>query len=236
MKHLIIAAVGDGSLHKEWISGHPQYDVALIYYGGNDTLAEQYAGEVKYFTRNKGQKYFLVKTFLKANPNLLDNYDYVWLPDDDVSIGSAALNSFFDIAIKYNLYLCQPAMTGYVSHKITKPRKFTLLRYTNFVEVLAPLMKKEVLLTLMDSFDINESAWGFEFLWAQQLGNPKNKIAIIDAIKMRHTRPVGTDYSRFKIHPWDDLKQLNEQYQFGLDLKKFKRNFKVHKRLFKLFA
>lgn len=93
-----------------------------------------------------------------------------------------------------------------------------------------------MLLILMDSFDINESAWGFEFLWAQMLGNPKDKIAIIDAIQMRHTRPVGTDYSRFKIHPWDDLKQLNEQYQFGLDLKKFKRNFKVHKRLFKLFA
>lgn len=55
MKHLIIAAVGNGSLHMEWISGHPQFDVALIYYVGNDALAEQYTGEVKYFTRNKGQ-------------------------------------------------------------------------------------------------------------------------------------------------------------------------------------
>ena len=107
----------------------------------------------------------------------------------------------FEIAEQYDLYLAQPAMKGYVSHQITLPQPGNLLRYTNFVEVLAPLMNLETLMLCKDTFDENYSGWGYDFLWPYLLNYPKDKIAIIDSIIMTHTKPVGTNYSRFPVHP-----------------------------------
>lgn len=39
---------------------------------------------------------------------------------------------------------------------------------------------------------------------------PKDKIAIIDDITAVHTKPVGRDYSRFRIKPETELKHLLE--------------------------
>ena len=69
------------------------------------------------------------------------------------------------------------------------------------VEVLAPLMSLDTLMLVKDTFDENYSGWGYDFLWPYLLEYPQDKIAIIDSIVMKHTKPVGTDYSRFPIHP-----------------------------------
>jgi hypothetical protein len=39
-------------------------------------------------------------------------------------------------------------MDGYVSHEITKPVENSILRYTNFVEVLAPMFDLDSLLKI----------------------------------------------------------------------------------------
>jgi hypothetical protein len=102
----------------------------------------------------------------------------------------------------------QPSMVGFISHSITKKRILSFIRYTNFVEVLAPLMSLNCLIKLKDTFNLNESSWGLDILWPLLLKYPKNKIAIIDKIFMRHTKPVGGDYSRFKDHPSEDLRNI----------------------------
>jgi hypothetical protein len=86
------------------------------------------------------------------------------------------------------------------------------LRYTNFVEVLAPLFDLESLLKVYHLFDLNYSSFGFDYLWAHLLGYPQNKIAIIDDIIMDHTKPVGQDYSHFPRQPWDELLELLYKY------------------------
>jgi len=212
MKNLIISAVGDESLHTEWIAGDPQFDLALIYYGNNETIAAAYEKEAKWLVKLKGMKYHLIDQFLQLYPAIIDNYDYVWLPDNDVSISTDAINQLFRIAKEEALELCQPAMTGYLSHPITKPAPRLLLRYTNFIEVLAPLMSTKSLAILKESFTLNYSGWGFDYLWPYLLGNPRKSIAIVDAITMNHTKPVGNDYSRFPTHPKKELKALLKQY------------------------
>ena len=126
---------------------------------------------------------------------------------DDIIV-ETMINKMFEIANKYELLLSQPAMKGYVSHQITVPQPNSLLRYTNFVEVLAPLMSLETLLLCKDTFDENYSGWGYDFLWPYLLNYPKDKIAIIDSIIMTHTKPVGTNYSRFPIHPSLESEQM----------------------------
>lgn len=217
MRNLIISAVGDESLHHEWIAGDTQFDLALIYYGNNEKVAKSYEKDAKWLVRLKGMKYHLIVLFLNQFPNIIADYDFVWLPDNDVSISTKSINQLFSIAKEQQLQLCQPAMTGYLSHPITKPAPRLLLRYTNFIEVLAPLMNTKSLSKLKESFTLNYSGWGFDYLWPYLLGNPRNTIAIIDAITMHHTKPVGNDYSRFPIHPKKELKALLKK--FGGEIK-----------------
>lgn len=235
MKNLIIAAVGDNSLHHNWIQGIPNFDLSLIYFGKNSDIAKKYSQEAKYFKNQSGQKFPLIKSFLLENPNILKTYNFVWMPDDDIFISTEEINTLFDIACSYKLDLCQPGMKGYFSHKFTKPELFTFLRYTNFVEVLAPLMSIKTLINLYESFDISKSGWGLEFYWENIISKNDGKIAIIDSVVMHHTKPIGIDYSRFDIHPRIELENINNKYNLNLNLINFKLNFKVYKRVLKLF-
>ncbi|NCI49119.1 DUF707 domain-containing protein [Sediminibacterium roseum] len=218
MRYLVISAVGDESLHPEWIAGNAGFDLCLLYYGNSDEVAERYAATTALFFMMKGSKYHLLKSFIETNLSFIEGYDYIWLPDNDVSISTADINKLFRIADENKLLLSQPAMTGYISHKVTTPTK-NFLRFTNFVEVLAPLMSRETLLRLKDTFNLNYSGWGYDYLWPYLLGYPRNKIAIIDSVIMKHTKPVGKDYSRFPKHPEKEMKELIKAYAPGLRAK-----------------
>lgn len=199
--YLVISTVGDESLHSEWIQNEPNFDLVLLYYGNNDQIVKEYAKQTPYVYMAKGEKYHLLKSLILSSPEFISNYKYIWLPDNDVSISTENINKMFEIADKYNLCLAQPAMKGHVSHRITLPQPNNLLRYTSFVEVLAPLMNLETLMLCKDTFDENYSGWGYDFLWPYLLDYPKDKIAIIDSVIMTHTKPIGTDYSRFPVLP-----------------------------------
>ncbi|MCA6438296.1 MAG: hypothetical protein IM598_06745 [Chitinophagaceae bacterium] len=219
MKYLIISAVGDDSLHSEWIAGNPEFDLCLIYYGNNETIATSYSKQSTFFHHAQGMKYRLIHEWVKNNFDLVQTYTYIWLPDNDVSIATDHINKLFKTAEEYNLMLSQPAMTGYISHRVTQPQPGSFLRYTNFVEVLAPLMHINTLLKLTDTFLINYSGWGYDYLWPLILGYPENKIAIIDAIIMCHTKPIGTDYSRFPKHPKKEMKEIIKQHKKDIQKK-----------------
>ncbi len=216
MKNLIISAVGDDSLHGEWLAGEAAFDTCLIYYGNKEEVAAAYAQQVRYFYRASGMKYHLLWDWIENNQEIIQGYTYVWLPDNDVSISTADINKLFQLAETYQLQLCQPAMTGYISHPLTEPKPGSFLRYTNFVEVLAPLMHIDTLLKLKSSFRLNYSGWGYDYLWPYLLGYPKNSIAIIDSIIMRHTKPIGADYSRFPKHPKKEMQDIFKQYKKGM--------------------
>ncbi len=222
--NLIISAVGDKSLHKEWIKSHSAFDVVLIYYGNNDEIYSDYKKDALICIAQTGQKYHLIKMFIKENFDFVLKYKYVWLPDDDISISADNLNDMFNIAKEYNLYICQPSVIssdGKVGHEITRPRKGFKLRFTNFVEVMMPLFKVETLLSLYDDFDLSESSWGLDALWPHRLNYPTNRLAIIDEISALHTRSAGSDYSRFKIRPKTELKNILRKYDISFKTKNY---------------
>ena len=208
MDNLIISPVGDNSLHSSWMGDDANFDLVLLYYGDNENIAQSYLYYTPYVYTAKGEKYHLLKSFIQSNLDFISNYKYIWFPDDDVSISTQNINKLFKIATQYELSISQPAMEGYISHEITKPIPNSLLRYTNFVEVLAPLFDKETLFKVYDTFNLNYSSWGYDYLWTHLLGYPKNKIAIIDDIIMAHTKPVGQSYSRFPRTPWEEMNEL----------------------------
>lgn len=221
-KNLIIAAVGDNSLHKEWISGDPSFDMVLIYYGDNESVFVDYAKDARICIRQVGQKYPLIKSFIERNRSLLSQYEYAWLPDDDISLSTEDLNRLFDTARRFSLQICQPALISLhadVSHAITRPRKESILRFTNFVEVMMPLFDVGSLLTLCDDFDLSQSGWGLDATWFCRLTSPRDKMAIVDEITAVHTKPVGKDYSRFKTRPEAELERMLRKYDIRLQIK-----------------
>ena len=189
--NLVISTVGDKSLHKEWLQGEKIFDLVLLYYGDDEKIAKSYYDDTPYVYMAKGFKWWLIKSFIQSHPSFMEKYDYIWFPDDDVKITTQEINDLFKIAKEYDLWLCQPSMKGYTSHYITAQEINSKLRYTNFIEVLAPMMNYETVYKLLPTFDANYSSWGYEVTWDSILGQPKNKIAIIDSIVMEHTKPVG---------------------------------------------
>lgn len=218
-KQLLLSTVGNASLHKEWIAGNKNFDVILIYYGGNDEIFADYQKDAMICLNQKGQKYPMIKQFILNNLELINQYEYIWLPDDDISISTDEINKFFDIARQYNIVLCQPALIHNpkmrVSHKLTVQLPGYKLRYTNFIEGMAPLFTKDALLLVSDDFEYSDSGWGLDVTWSTRLGNPTNKIAIIDETPMDHTRQTGNDYSRLHKHPEDELTVLLKKH--GMD-------------------
>jgi hypothetical protein len=234
MKNLVIVPVGDESLHPYWLKTNHSFDLALIYFGSDTQKADKYSLESKFFIRAKGNKYKLIFKFYKEFEEIIHkNYKYVWMPDDDVLIEGSEIDRLFKIAEQAGMILAQPAMKGYISHKITKPKFLSYLRFTNFIEGLAPLMEISVFKKLSTTFCLNESSWGYEFLWVKLLGNPIDKIGIIDSVKMIHTLPQGRDYSRFSKLPFDDLKELNAKFELGINLTQFNKNFITYKTIYK---
>jgi len=210
--YLIISPLGDQSICKEWLQGNVDFDIVFLYYGDNIETAQHYLKYTPHIYSSKGTKYSLIKSFIQDNQEFISNYTHIWLPDDDVKISTEEINRLFGFAKEWNLSICQPSMDGYVSHEITKPVKDSLLRYTNFVEVLAPMFDLDSLLSIYETFDENYSSWGFDYLWAHLLNYPKDKLAIIDDIIMTHTKPVGQDYSHFPRQPWDEMAELLYKY------------------------
>jgi len=197
--NLVIATVGDASYHKEWIKNNPNFDLVLLYYGDNPDTAIEYTKDTPQVYSAKGFKWWLIKSFVTSESEWLSKYEYIWFPDDDISISTEEINEVFSIAKEYDLWLCQPSLKGYVSHRITCPQSDLLLRYTNFVEVMSPLMSLDTVKKLQDTFDVNYSSWGLDGIWHHLLGSPQDKVAIIDKISMTHTKPTGNPELYSKI-------------------------------------
>jgi hypothetical protein len=214
-KNLIISPTGENSLVREWVKETPNFDLVLLCYGNDEEKASIFKQYTPYVFIGKGEKFHLIKSFILENLDFISKYQYIWLPDDDASISTFNINKLFKTAEEYNLMLCQPSMNGYVSHNITLPVTNNILRYTNFVEVLAPLFSLEALLKVYQTFDLNYSGWGYDYLWPYLLGYPQDKIAIIDNIIMTHTRPVGSNYSRFPVHPGVEMGILLQKYNIN---------------------
>lgn len=223
MKNLIISPTGENTLVRNWTCQAQNFDIHLLYYSNNEDGFKTLQGENFIIQKVKGEKWHIIKNYLKTNPQLIQEYDNFWFPDDDLLIDGVSINKLFDIHNEYNLWLSQPASIGHTSFKLTSPQNCKL-RHTSFVEIMCPLMSKETLLKLIDTFDITESGWGLDILWSKILEYPTDKIAIIDGIIIEHTNPVGQNYgNRFSKSPMDELHDVMRKYSVGFVHKEYSK-------------
>jgi hypothetical protein len=216
MKNLIVSPVGDKSTHKTWLSNNQEFDLFLIYYGDNQDIFDDYKKDCSdNLVKAKGEKGRLINSFFKKEFEIkfdFSQYQNIWLPDDDIVMDSKMINDMFKIHSQFGLELSQPSLTGFVHHEIVKNHPGHILRYTNFVEIMCPLMSKACFKKLAPYYMENYTSHGLDYLWPKILGYPKNKIAIIDKVIANHSRPVSQNYDRFPIKPIQDLMNLKVKY------------------------
>lgn len=137
--NLVIVRGGDRSLHPVWMDHEGRdWDLLLSYYGDRGTPAR---GAHDALHRCKGTKWQGLADLFATRPELLSQYEAVWLPDDDLFTDGKTIDGLFAAARRHAFDLCQPALTPYsfVTHPITLQRSDCLHRVTDFVEVMAPL-------------------------------------------------------------------------------------------------
>lgn len=192
-RFLVMARVGDKSLHGKWIEGGDRnFDLFLSYYG---STPGRFAQDADFWREIRGLKWPILHKHIEEERSLIEKYDAVWFPDDDLLIGTEAINRMFDLFSAFRLSLAQPALSwdSYCSHFILLRNRDTVLRYTNFVEVMAPVLNRNALRLLSPTFNQVRFGHGLDYLWPQMLktGSGRDDVAVIDAVEMVHTRPGG---------------------------------------------
>jgi glycosyltransferase involved in cell wall biosynthesis len=215
-RFLVMARVGDKSLHAEWLQGAERtFDLYLSYYGATPG---RYAVDADHWRERKGPKWPILQEHLVDDAALVSSYEAVWFPDDDLSVDAAGINRLFALFTEHSLSLAQPALTAdsYYSHAFLLRDEACALRHANFIEVMAPLLSAPALRVLGPTFGQSASGWGLDHVWPSLLraAEPHAKVAIIDATPVRHTRPVGGELyqNNPNLSGWADLDKVQELY------------------------
>lgn len=193
VRSCIISAVGKESFHKSWIDRlNNEYDLHLLVY---DDSYDAYKNDSSFVIRSEGRKFNSIFRYLNENNHLLEEYDYYYLPDDDIFIDDVNIRRLFGYMKEFQLAIAQPALTNsYYSHPITVKKSKSILRYTNFVEMMQPCFSSEALKKVLFTFNENLSGWGMDYHWGELIDYRKCNMAIIDDITSVHTRPIGLNY------------------------------------------
>lgn len=215
-KNLVILRAGDESLHKSWIAHQRRdFDLFISYYGKTDGT-HQNDGE--YYEVRPGPKWPCVADLLREHPQLVDQYDAFWFPDDDISATTDILNRMFALFHAFQLSLAQPALTrdSYHTWPHLLQRAKYVLRYCDFIEVMAPIFDRAALKACVHTFAESPSGWGLDWVWPQLCGRGRtDAIAVLDATPVRHTRPLGGNlYSNNPgLTPQRDEREILRKYQ-----------------------
>lgn len=214
-KNLVILRAGDSSLHPEWVKGDVRdFDLFISYYGSTPDLHKDTAD---FYEMRKGPKWSCIADLMQVHPELVDRYDAFWFPDDDLASTTDNINQMFAFFHAFKLALAQPALTrdSYYSWNNLLQRDDYLIRYVQFVEVMAPIFDRASLKVCLQSFGESRSGWGLDWLWPELIGQARDdRIAIIDATPVKHTRPIGGNLytNNPELDPRRDEQMIIEKY------------------------
>lgn len=223
-KNAVFVAAGEGSLHRQLLKGDADFDLHLLIYDGS---YNRFCNDTDFIACDAGYKMDMTYRYLHRHPDLLDKYEYFFLMDDDIEISTEEVNKLFGIMKQYHLRIAQPSLVmSYYTYEHTLHNPFCILRYTNFVEMMIPCFSKEALIKVLPTFEEKICFKGIEYHWAKMVGNG---IAIIDIVKVVHTRPVHS----FSIDCFKKMKEyltenhLNKEIQMysSVPFGRFSRDF-----------
>jgi hypothetical protein len=193
---LVVVRCGRASRHPSWLRGTESrsFDLALCPY---EESAPEGDGASPAAAPIPGPKWTGLAEFL-AHDSTWRSYEYVWLPDDDLSTDAADVARFFDLCRRHGAALAAPALheESCWSHVVTLRNRSFVARETTFVEIMAPCFRRDVLERLLPTFSASRTGhgWGLDDAWGRLLGY--RGLHVFDEVTVLHDRPVGHGRTR----------------------------------------
>jgi hypothetical protein len=241
MRNLLITTIGTYNHLNRWIEGNCNFDLALIDYTETGVIPVEIQSRCVYFANFQTFKYPGLYKVFKENPQLL-NYDYFWLPDEDIELTTLEINKLFDKMYQYHLDLACPSIeisdTSFPSWScfIHDVRAVREIIYINYIEVMCPVFSRNGLDRCLDTFWRSQSGWGIDLAWPKLINGGINllqgfrNVAIINSIIARHTRQPNVNLPSIRgplyealfkkgIIPNDELGEMMRLYKIPAPLR-----------------
>lgn len=189
---------GPGSLHRQWLTSDPHrpWDLIVNQYQKIDTGDMGADVEILQTGSTKSTGFY---QFAQAYPEIVDEYDYTLLLDDDIVTTEADITALFEIVDDHSFDLAQASLTkGSIFSWPVFKTKGDGYRRVNMVEIMMPMISKRALTIMKPLFGQSVSGWGVDFVGSllvrQQLGD---RIAVIDTVSMLHAKQIRIVDSAF---------------------------------------
>lgn len=185
-RNVVFSSVGDHSQHRRWIDGGKRNFDLFVYYFG--TGGADFSADAEFFLARTGTKTENFCHLYRSHPERLASYKNVFIVDDDIVMDTVGMNRMFDLFDTHELWLAQPSYTAdsQIRWPITKQDPSNVLRFTNFVEIGVMLFRRAVLDRVIDAMARSRSGWGFDMILSELLGDPTDRIAILDVVNCTH--------------------------------------------------
>jgi hypothetical protein len=181
---LVVTRAGRASLHEEWLRS-PERRGFDLFVSAYDPSVRPPKGPGLSGEYRPGSKIAGYGALLHEREALLRRYAYVMLVDDDIEADAETLTQAFRIAAAHRLKICQPSLT-HDSHftyaGLLQNRAFAL-RYVNFVEMMCPIFRIDVLLRARALFRLGYES-GIDLIWCNLDDPAPRDYAVIDAVAM----------------------------------------------------
>jgi hypothetical protein len=189
--NLVLLRVGPSSLHRGWIDVDTprNWDLRLAPYSPiiDQSDIDCSVGEVI-----PGPKWSGIRQVLNTWDGWRE-YDFIWLPDDDIRASQDVIDEMFRVAEAVGLDLFAPALdsASYYAHFDMVRNTSFYGRWVGFVEIMVPGFSRAALEKVLPTLDHSETGWGLglDSVWPKLLDY--SNIGMLDGITVTHTRPIG---------------------------------------------
>ena len=190
-RNLVITRAGPESLHERWLA--PAYardfDLLVASFDPNSRPLDAAGTFHRFIPGTKVQGW---RATLSDNSDFIAQYDYVALIDDDIDTDADSLSRLFALGAAEGFTIFQPSLTwdSYFTYAGTARNPSFTFREVNYIEMMAPFFAARALREVAPLFDYGWES-GIDLVWGSALPPEDRRFAIVDAIPIRHTRPVG---------------------------------------------
>jgi GT2 family glycosyltransferase len=125
-------------------------------------------------------------------------FDWLLLVDDDVELPRDFLDVFISLAERHGFRLAQPAhaFASHAAWQVTRRRPGLTARRTRFVEIGPVTAIRADAFDALLPFPDLQMGWGLDAHWGALAAQRGWKVGVIDALPVRHVRPVAAEYPR----------------------------------------
>jgi GT2 family glycosyltransferase len=125
-------------------------------------------------------------------------YHWLLIVDDDVELPHDFLDVFISLAERHGFRLAQPAhaFASHAAWEVTRRRPGLTARRTRFVEIGPVTAIRADAFDVLLPFPDLQMGWGLDAHWAALAERRRWKVGVVDAVPVRHTRPVAAAYPR----------------------------------------